>query len=637
MAFYLNYMKNIMKPKIIKEENSSQQKKQFTSSLAIAPTVSSDLNSTPTHISNLNPLREALEKCKAAFKVTFIFAFFINLLMLVTPLYSLQVLDRVIGGGNLDTLLMLSLIIAFIYFIYTLLQIARSFTLIKIGEWLDNKLSPVIFAYSISASATKVNTASSQMLRDFQTVKTFLTSTGINTLFDAPWSIIYIVIIFMIHPYIGIVTILGTIIILFFAFFNAVATNRTLGESAELSVKAMGQADIANRNAEAVEAMGMIENVKRNWAKFNENSLIKQSLAGYRNEVISNFSKFIRNLMQMAVTGTGAYVVVTSNGADMTTGGMIASSIIVGRALAPFENAIVMWKTISSAMKSYKNLNGFFDKFQARDQGEPISSVNGNLVIENLCYEISVPTLTKTRVTINPLMPSVAPKPQLILKNISFSIKAGEILAIIGPSGAGKSTLAKLIIGVWQASSGTIKLDDQDVYTWNRQNFGEHVGYLPQGIELFSGSVKQNIARMSEKENPEMVIKVAKMCGAHEMILRLPKGYDTDIGVGGENLSAGQRQRIGLARAFYGNPKLVVLDEPNANLDEAGELALSNTLKSAKKEAISVIVISHRPSILSRTDKIMIIQDGIIVSFGPKSETQGQVKMLENGMIHINN
>ena len=572
-----------------------------------------------------NPLKIALEKCRAAFKITFVFAFIINLLMLVTPLYSLQVLDRVIGSGNIETLLMLSIIIAFIYFIHTLLQIARSFTLIKVGEWLDNTLSPVLCGHSISASATKVDPASSQMLRDFQTLKTFLTSTGINTLFDAPWSIVYIVIIFMIHPYIGYITIAGAVIIVGFAFFNAVATNKTLNEATEYSIKAMGQAEIANRNAEAVEAMGMIKNVKRNWAKFNEASLAKQSVASYRNGVISNFSRFIRNVMQMAVTGMGAYVVVKSNGQDMTTGGMIASSIIVGKALAPFDNAIGMWKSISSTMKSYKNINESFAKHTERDQAMPIPHVDGHLAVENVYYSSPVPSG----------MP-IPPMPKHILKGISFAIQPGEILAIVGPSAAGKSTLAKLIVGVWAASSGSVRLDGGDVYTWNRENFGEHVGYLPQGIELFSGSIKDNIARMSDQLNPEKVIEAAKMCGAHEMILRFQDGYDSDIGSGGSNLSGGQRQRIGLARAFYGTPKLVVLDEPNANLDEAGELALAGALAEARKKKITVIVISHRPSVLSEVDKIMVIQDGAVASFGSKEEIHGRIQMLKNGMIHIN-
>ena len=572
-----------------------------------------------------NPLKIALEKCRAAFKITFVFAFIINLLMLVTPLYSLQVLDRVIGSGNIETLLMLSIIIGFIYFIHTLLQIARSFTLIKVGEWLDNTLSPILFGHSISASATRVDPASSQMLRDFQTLKTFLTSTGINTLFDAPWSIVYIVIIFMIHPYIGYITIAGAVIIVGFAFFNAVATNKTLNQATEYSIKAMGQAEIANRNAEAVEAMGMIKNVKRNWAKFNEASLAKQSVASYRNGVISNFSRFIRNVMQMAVTGMGAYVVVKSNGQDMTTGGMIASSIIVGKALAPFDNAIGMWKSISSTMKSYKNINESFAKHTERDQAMPIPHVDGHLAVENVYYSSPVPSG----------MP-VPSMPKHILKGISFAIQPGEILAIVGPSAAGKSTLAKLIVGVWAASFGSVRLDGGDVYTWNRENFGEHVGYLPQGIELFSGSIKDNIARMSDQPSPEKVIEAAKMCGAHEMILRFQDGYDSDIGSGGSNLSGGQRQRIGLARAFYGSPKLVVLDEPNANLDEAGELALASALAEARKKKITVVVISHRPSILSEVDKIMVIQDGAVASFGSKEEVHGRIQMLKNGMIHIN-
>lgn len=572
-----------------------------------------------------NTIKEAIDKCRPAFRIVFVFACVINLLMLVTPLYSLQVLDRVIGSGNLYTLLMLSTVIAFVYLIYAHLQVARSFTLIKVGEWLDNELSPKIFGHSISASATKTDQQASQLLRDFQTLKTFLTSTGINTVFDAPWSIVYVIVLFLIHPYIGFITIIGALLVVGFAFFNAVATNRTLGEATEYNIKGMGQADVANRNAEAVEAMGMIRNVTRNWAKFNTESLKKQSMASYRNGILSNSSRFFRNLITMSVTGTGAYIVVASHGTEMTTGGMIASSIIVGRALAPFDNAIVMWKSISGAMKSYKNLITSFDNVQQRDQAMPIPSVEGHLSVENVYYTAPVPKG----------MPQ-PPIPNHILKGVSFNISAGETLAVIGPSGAGKSTLAKLMVGVWQAGSGSVRLDGGDVYTWNRENFGEHTGYLPQGIELFSGSIKQNIARMQEDADPKQLIDAAKMCGAHEMILRFPDAYDTDIGTGGSNLSGGQRQRIGLARAFYGNPKLVVLDEPNANLDEAGERALAGALREAKKRGITVIVISHRPSILSEVDKVMVIQDGAVASFGSKEEVHGRIEMLNNGTIHIN-
>ena len=573
----------------------------------------------------LNPFNRALKQCKLAFWITFWFAFVINLLMSITPLYSLQVLDKVLGSGSIETLIMLSIIIGSIYFVYGLLQIARSFLLIKIGEWLDNNLSPLLFGHAISATATRAHIAASQLLRDFQTVKTFLTSTGINTIFDAPWSIIYIIIIFLIHPYIGIITLVGGVIIVSTAFFNAIATNKALGEATEFSIKSMNQAEIANRNAETVEAMGMMKNVTANWHKFSKSSLIKQSTASYRNGVISNFSRFIRNLMQMLVTGVGAYIVVKTGGREMTTGGMIASSIIVGRALAPFDNAIELWKSISGAMKSYKNINLAFEKYSARDESMPIPHVEGHLTVDNIFYAAPVPAN----------MPQ-PPMPTYILKDVSFSVQPGEVLAIIGPSAAGKSTLAKVLVGVWKTMSGTVRLDGGEIFRWNREDFGKHVGYLPQGIELFSGSIKQNIARMLEDPSPEKVIAAAKLAGAHEMILRFPEGYDNDIGPGGSGLSGGQRQRIGLARAFYDNPKLVILDEPNANLDEAGEIALSNALKQAKVLKMAVVVISHRPSVLSVVDRILLLQDGAVAAYGTQEEIHNRVKMLKSGTIHIN-
>ncbi|RYE05777.1 MAG: type I secretion system permease/ATPase [Rickettsiaceae bacterium] len=576
--------------------------------------------------SKTNPLVLALDKCKSAFWTTFWFAFMINLLMLITPLYSLQVLDRVIGSGSKETLLMLSIVIGSIYFVYGLLQIARSFTLIKVGEWLDNTLSPVIFGHAISASATRVNVGASQLLRDFQTLKTFLTSTGINTIFDAPWSIIYIIVTFMIHPYIGIITVVGAIIIIITAIFNSVVTNKTLGEATEFAIKSHGQADVANRNAEAIEAMGMMKNVTTNWHKFSIQSLAKQSIASYRNGVISNFSRFIRNIMQMLVTGVGAYVVVSTHGRDMTTGGMIASSIIVGKALAPFDNAIELWKIILGARKSYRNINEAFIKYSPRDEAMPIPSVDGLITVENIYYSTPLPPNTPP-----------SPNPRYILKDISFSIQPGEILAVIGPSAAGKSTLAKVLIGIWKVASGSVRLDGAEIYNWNRENFGHHVGYLPQGIELFSGSIKQNIARMIDDPDPVKVIAAAKIAGAHEMILRFPDGYDSDIGIAGSSLSGGQKQRIGLARAFYGNPKFIILDEPNANLDEAGEIALANALKQAKELGVTVIVISHRPSVLSVVDKILVLQEGSVMAMGTQEEIQQKIQMLKTGTIHINN
>jgi ATP-binding cassette subfamily C protein len=536
--------------------------------------------------------------------------------------YSYQVINRVLGSGNLNTLLWLSMIMTFVYAIYALLQIARSYTLIKVGEWIDIHLSPIVLGRSISSSAARANLRSSQLLRDLQTVKTFLTSTGINTLFDAPWSLIYIVIIFLIHPSIGFLTVGGGIIIVIFALFNAIATNKTLGESTEFGIKAMVQSDIANRNAEVIEAMGMIKNVTKNWNQFNMASLDKQSIASYRNGVISNFSRYIRNIMSMAVTGISAYLIVVTGGRDMNTGGMIMASIMVGRALAPFDNAIEMWKSMSSAMKSYKSLNEMFNQSSPREESMIIPTTDGLVTLENIYY-------AKPSQRAIPM----GGTPEYILKGVSFAIQPGEVLGIIGPSASGKSTLAKIIMGIWEASSGSARLDGAEIYNWNRENFGTHVGYLPQGIELFSGTIKQNIARMSDEIDPSKVIEAAKMVDAHEMILKLPEGYETDIGVGGANLSGGQRQRVGLARAFYGNPKLILLDEPNSNLDELGENALAKAIKHAKEENITVVVIAHRPAILSVVDKILLLQNGAVAAHGSREEIQTRLKLLKSGSI----
>lgn len=561
-----------------------------------------------------NPLDESLKTCKKAFIITFMFAFAVNIMNLITPLYSLQVLDRVISSGNTHTLLMLSVIIAVVYGSYTLLQIARSFTLIKIGEWLDKRISPELFNHAISESAIKPSLSASQAIREFSSIKSFLTSVGINSLFDAPWSIVYIIVVFLIHPYLGWLTIFACILALFLAFLNAYAINSTLSESSDFNIKGHQIADLSTRHAETIQAMGMIKSMQSRWSKMNSKSLEMQSVASYRNGVISNISRFLRSLVQMAVTGIGAYVVITTNSRDMTVGNMIATSIIVGRALTPFDQAIEVWKQASSALKSYKTIKSSFEKKSEHIEGMSIPNPSGKLVVENVFFE---PHNRSNQPHQNQLPQGQS---KYILRGINFEIEAGTTLAIVGPSAAGKSTLARLLVGIWKPNQGSVRLDNSDVFDWNREDFGKHVGYLPQTIELFNGSIKENIARMAEEPDPELVVKASKLAGAHEMISRMPNGYETDIGVGGSNLSGGQRQRVALARAFYGTPKLVVLDEPNANLDDAGEKALLEAINKAKSEGVSVILISHRPSVLAFVDKILIVQEGQIAAFGSREE-----------------
>lgn len=553
-----------------------------------------------------NTLIRVLLQCKPVFWIVFSFAFGVNLLNLVTPLYSLQVLDRVLNSHNLETLLMLTLLIISLYIALHMLQVARSFTLIKLGEWLDQQLSPDLFMNSIRSAAVKASIGGAQNLRDLQTVKTFLTSIGINTLFDAPWSIIYIGVLFLIHPWMGWLSIFGAMLLLAFAFFNAYSTNAKLNEANEHQIRSMNQSEIATRNAEVIEAMGMMNAVTNHWKKYQNNSLALVSLASYRNGIISNFSRFIRTLIQMLVTALGAYLIIKSPH-DMSMGGMIGAGIIMGRALAPFDNAIEIWKQISGALKSYSRLKEAYVRLSDRHESIKLPTPKGALSVENIFFAPPAQGAPGTPMTYT-------------VKGMSFALNPGDVLAIIGPSAAGKSSLAKLLVGVWKPMQGSVRLDGADVFTWNREDFGNHVGYLPQGIELFSGSIKDNIARLREDADPEDIVKAAQVTGAHEMILRLKNGYETDIGVGGGNLSGGQRQRIGLARAFFGNPKLIVLDEPNANLDELGEQALVGAINYAKEQKITTIIISHRPSILSSVDKILIVQDGMVAAFGSREE-----------------
>lgn len=569
-----------------------------------------------------NPLKTALQHCRKAFIITFIFAFAVNVLMLLTSVYSLQVLDRVISSRNLETLLMLSLIVMAAYIALTLLQITRSFVLIKISEWLDTLLTPILFSHSISLAVLRSSVGANQALRDLDTVKNFLTSAGINTLFDAPWAIVYLAVIFILHPYLGYLTLVGGILLLCFAILNAYATSNKLNEANEHYMKSMYQSDIATRNAEVIEAMGMLPAINNNWAKFNQQKLLAQSVASYRNGIISNISKFLRMLLQMLVTAIGAYLVLKDPPIGFTTGGMIAASILVGRALAPIDTAIETWKQITGARKAYQRLNATLDRPSLRPEAMALPAPFGRLNVENVFFAPPSANQQAAKYT---------------LRGVNFSLDAGDILAVIGPSAAGKSSLAKLIVGVWKPLSGTVRLDDADVYSWSREDFGKYVGYLPQDVELFNGTIKDNIARMQTDADPEKVVEAAQIAGAHEMILHLPNGYNTDIGTGGSSLSGGQRQRIGLARAFFGDPKLVILDEPNANLDEIGEQALMRSLSSARSKKITTIVISHRPSILANVDKILILQEGSIVAFGPRDEVLARFAKPAPGMAPAQN
>ncbi len=518
--------------------------------------------------------------------------------MLFLPLYTSQVLDRVISSGSVSTLVMLTIITLSAFACSAMLEICRCLAMAKIGDWIDRTATPDLIIRSIRLTSVQSLTSSGEAIRDLGVIKNFIVGNGIFSLFDTPWSLIYLGVIFMIHTSTGFIAIAGIVILISMAMWNELATKRILQETNEETIRNINAIDVATRNAEVVEAMGMSEFIVSDWCKRNDQTRMMQIKAQNRSNVITGITKFLRSTLQISVIGTGALLAITSH---KTAGSIIAASILMGRVLAPFDAAVHTWKFLNQAIISYDRLQRLILTSPKREQTLSLPEPKGKLEFD--------------RVFFTPYGSNKS-----TIKGISFVIEPGDIVGVIGTSASGKSTIAKLTVGIWKPISGVVKLDGADVYTWNRENFGNYVGYLPQDIELFNTSVKANIARMRPNPNPEEIIKAAKITGIHELILSLPNGYDTTIGSFGVTLSGAQKQLLGLARAFYGNTKLLVLDEPNANLDSNGEACLIKAINAAKKQNTTTIIITHKLLLLSVVDKVILMSDGTIYSMGPKDE-----------------
>lgn len=557
------------------------------------------------------PLKEGLLACKVMLKYILFFGCMINLLLLSTPIYSMQVLDRVLSSGNLDTLLMLSLVIVLALVLLGFLQGARAFAMNRMGNWFEKKLSETVFASSVNASLISKGNANSQQMRDLQTIKTYITSPGLIAMMDLPWALIFLSVLFVLHSAMGFLTIIGGAILIVVGLIADRATKPLLDKNNDQFIKSMRYVEQSARNAEVVKVMGMLNNVISSWQKLNKKVQTTQSLTVERQAVFTEVTKLVRTIIQISVTGIGAYLCIAEPG-QFSSGAIIASSSLVGRALSPFEVAINSLKGYINCKKAYERLNGSFVVSTAENTNMSLPEPEGRLEVENLYYA-----------------PLGAQKH--ILKGITFNLNPGETLVIVGPSASGKTTLAKVLVGCYEPSIGSVRIDGASLKDWKPTELGKHLGYLPQDVELFSGSVKENIARMDSDTDPDSVVMAAQLAGIHDMILQLPKAYETEIGPDGSVLSGGQKQRLGLARAFYGSPKLLVLDEPNASLDAVGEQALASAIEFAKEEKITTILISHRPSILNLADKIMVVKDGVMVAFGAKSELINQVQKLMTG------
>lgn len=538
-------------------------------------------------------LRNTFRTCTRAFLYALLFSLMTNLLTLAMPLYTLQILDRVLSTGSLETLIMLSIIVAGTFVCLGALYAARTNIFLGIGSYLDQKISPTLLKASISISAQKDITSASQNLRDLGVIKNFFTKQGLGALFDIPWTPIYLAAIFFIHPYNAMIAVIGSIILVILAILNEVITATPLKKTNDAYILSMAGIENAANNADVIEAMGMKAAIVESWQAINSKVMRLYNSSSKRAILISTISQIARLLTQASMLGMGAYLVIQN---QMTPGGIIATSILAGKVLAPFNIAITAWRNFVAARQSYQNINNVLENMRVRGQQLDLPEPQGIIKVEKVFFR-----------------PDNAPEP--IVQGINFTTEAGDSIGIIGKSGAGKTTLCKLIAGIWKPSSGAVRLDDIDIFEWGRDYIKNYIGYLPQNVDLFSGTVKENIARMNKNADEQKVFEAAQITGTHKEILHLPNGYDTEVGKGGSMLSAGMKQRIGLARAFFDHPKVVILDEPNANLDMEGDKALVEAIAYAKKHNITLFIISHRPAILLQVDKIMVMNEGTIAHF----------------------
>ena len=559
-----------------------------------------------------SPLAGALRATGPAFLTAMIFSFFINMLLFVGPLYMLQVYDRVLSSRSETTLIGLTVIAAILIAVYAMLEMLRSRVLVRAGLRFDQHLSERTFHSVHRGHLRRPASGYSQCLRDLDKMREFLTGSGLITLCDAPWFPIFVAACFMLHSWFGYLALGASALTLLLTLLNELATKKTLGEASRSSAQAGQNAASALRNAEVLYAMGMAGAARKKWSIHHESLLKFQALASDRAGAIIATTKFLRVFMQTAVLGLGAYLVIYR---EISPGAMIAASILIGRAMQPIELAVVNWKGFVAARASYARLKQLFSEENPEADRMALPRPLGNVSALNV-----VAAAPQAR-------PGAPMRP--VLNGLTFAISAGEAVGVIGPSAAGKSSLARVLLGVWPRFSGSVRLDGFDLEQWDPELLGPHLGYLPQDIELFGGSVAENIARQAVNDASEVdeakVIEAAGLAGCHEMIQLLSQGYNTEIGDGGLVLSGGQRQRVGLARALYGWPSIVILDEPNANLDSDGEAALLNAINTLRQRGTTTIIITHKINVLAVVDKIMVLKGGSLQMYGPRDEVMAQM------------
>ena len=541
-----------------------------------------------------NEILSLLKTCKSGFWSVGLFSAIINMLMLVPALYMLQVYDRVLASSSQMTLLMLTIMVVAMYGFMGLLEWLRSFVVIRLGTRLDMQLNQGVYATAFEANLQARRGSAGQALQDLTSLRQFASGSAVFALFDAPWFPIYLAVIFLFHPWLGTLALVGALLLMGLAWLNQRMARVPLREAGRWSIQATQHAEADLRNAEVIEAMGMLGQLQMRWLEQHKSFLAYQGLASENTAVIGAWSKGIRLGLQSLMLGLGALLAISG---EISPGMMIAGSILVGRVLSPLDQLIAALKQWSSARQAYERLSALLDSIPPREEGMELPTPKGQLQVERIA--------------------ATAPGGRTpVLANVDFALEGGSMLGVLGPSGSGKSCLARCLVAAQPLVMGKIRLDGADLHTWDKTALGPHIGYLPQDVQLFAGSIAENIARFTEVD-ADAVVAAAQLAGVHEMVLKFPQGYDTRLGDGGNGLSGGQKQRIGLARAVYGLPALIVLDEPNANLDEAGEKALLNTFSELKKHQRTLVVITHKPVLLAAADQLLVLRNGQMQAFGP--------------------
>jgi ATP-binding cassette subfamily C protein len=550
------------------------------------------------HAANRNPALKAFSGCRAGFVSAGIFSGVINILMLTGPLFMLQIYDRVLASGSVPTLVALSLVVLLLYAFYAFLDIIRSRVLVRLGRRIEEQLRTPVFDAVAAHALRRSPGVGSQPLTDLQTVRSFAAGQGALAFFDLPWVPVYLGVIFLMHWMLGAVSAIAAVLIFVLALASELRARRPTTDAVEATVKAATISDEIRRHAEALHALGMREALRRRWSAVQQEALDHNTRASDTSGTLGGLSRMFRLVVQSGILALGAFLALRG---EITAGAMIAASIIMSRALAPVEQAVANWQQFLSARRAFARLGAVMASASADTTRMRLPKPAGRLAVDNLV--IAVPGTDKP-----------------LLQGISLNVEPGRALGVIGPTGAGKSTLARALVGIVKPSRGSVRLDGSSLDQFDPDQLGRSIGYVPQESQIFDGTVAENISRFDENADADKIVDAARLANIHDLVQHLPDGYNTKLGEAGARLSAGQRQRLALARALYGDPVMLVLDEPNASLDAEGEAALDRAIRRALDRGACVVVIAHRPNAIVSVDHIVVLSEGRVVGSGPRDE-----------------